>query len=65
MSLQLQQKPLGNLSLTISPTHIHVSKNLPLTDMLKNIFDGQMALIAESEKALADWLYFVSIGKNL
>ncbi|OQX70984.1 hypothetical protein B6D52_02980 [Candidatus Parcubacteria bacterium 4484_255] len=39
-------------------------KKSAFTGYIKKYFDGQMALIAEPEKALADWLYFVSIGKK-
>lgn len=39
-------------------------KKSAFTGYIKKYFDGQMALIAEPEKALADWLYFLSLGKK-
>lgn len=43
----------------------HRVKKETLTGYTKKYFNGQMALIAEPEKALADYLYFVSIGKKV
>ena len=43
--------------------YLHIKKSA-FTGYIKKYFDGQMSLIAEAEKALADWLYFVSIGKK-
>jgi len=39
-------------------------KKSAFTGYVKKDFNGQMTLIAEPEKALADWLYFVSLGKK-
>ena len=43
----------------------HQIKRKALTGYIKKYFDGQMVLIAEPEKALADYLYFVAIGKKV
>jgi len=47
----------------ISYDYHHIKKQA-FTGYVKKYFDGQMALIAEPEKALADYLYFVSLGKK-
>lgn len=39
-------------------------KKEAFTGYIKKDFDGQISLIAEPEKALADYFYFVSIGKK-
>ena len=43
----------------------HRIKKEAFTGYTKKYFDGQMALVAEPEKALADYLYFVALGKKV
>lgn len=40
-------------------------KKQAFTGYIKKYFDGQMALVAEPEKALADYLYFAALGKKV
>lgn len=47
----------------ITYSYYHIKKEV-FTGYGKKNFDGQIALIAEPEKALVDYLYFVSIGKK-
>jgi len=42
----------------------HRIKREAFTGYIKKDFQGQEALIAEPEKALADYLYFVAIGQK-
>lgn len=42
----------------------HRIKKGAFTGYVKKYFNGQMALIASPEKALADYLYFVALGKK-
>jgi len=47
----------------ITYSFLHIKKPA-FTGYIKKHINGQMALIAEPEKALADWLYFLSLGKK-
>jgi predicted transcriptional regulator of viral defense system len=47
----------------IAYSYLHIKKTA-FIGYVKKYFDGQEALIAEPEKALADWLYFLSLGKK-
>ncbi len=47
----------------ISYSYHHI-KQQAFTGYIKKYFDGQMSLIAEPEKALADYLYFVALGRK-
>ncbi len=47
----------------IAYSYLHIKKTA-FTGYVKKYFDEQVALIAEPEKALADWIYFLSLGKK-
>jgi predicted transcriptional regulator of viral defense system len=47
----------------ISYPYYHIKREA-FTGYIKKDFNGQQALLAEPEKALADYLYFVAIGKK-
>jgi len=48
----------------VSYTYSKIKKSA-FTGYIKKYFNGQMALIAEQEKAFIDYLYFVCLGKKV